>query len=281
VSPVRVEKPAPGPHERPLFLREVIAALPQGARVLDAGCGPGSWPHPLRPDLDITAFDIKFPPGPPRSGRFMHVFRADLAQLPLREGLFDLTVCHYVLEHVTELAACCDELVRVTKPGGQLYLSVPRAAAFDDRLYRFAGYFAKYGLMKLKKRLEHQQRFDFQGLVELFYARGLRLTATARVPAGFSWMNDPRTKPLQGMFTDTLATLHRATGLDLAADANFVMTFEKMGELGLRTVTNVCRECGEHAIVTLEPSAPGAPGSTSWECPYCHRRNPLGRLRPE
>jgi hypothetical protein len=83
------------------------------------------------------------------------------------------------------------------------------------------------------------------------------------------------------MFTDTLATLHRATGLDLAADANFVMTFEKMGELGLRTVTNVCRECGEHAIVTLEAPAPRAPGSTSWECPYCHRQNPLGRLRPE
>jgi SAM-dependent methyltransferase len=241
--------------------------------VLDAGCGPGSWPHPIRPDLDITAFDIKFPPGPPRPGRFVHVFRADLARLPLRSDRFDLTVCHYVLEHVSELAECCDELARVTKPGGQLYLSVPRAAAFDDRLYRFAGYFAKYGLMKFGKRLEHQQRFDFRGLIELFYARGLRLTATARVPAGFSWMNDPRTKPLQGMFTGTLATLHRATGLDLARDANFVMTFEKVGQVGLRTVTNVCRECGEHAVVSGE--------GTSWECPYCHKSNPFGRPRQD
>src|SRR5262249_5983096 len=84
VTPLHAEKPAPGPLERPLFLREVIASMPQGARVLDAGCGPGSWPHPLRPDLDITAFDIKFPPGPPRRGRLMHVFRGDLARLPLR-----------------------------------------------------------------------------------------------------------------------------------------------------------------------------------------------------
>ena len=66
-----------------------------------------------------------------------------------------------VLEHVTELEASCDELVRVTRPDGLLYLSVPRAAAFDDGLYRFAGYFAKYALMKFKKRIEHQQRFDF------------------------------------------------------------------------------------------------------------------------
>jgi hypothetical protein len=160
----------------------------------------------------------------------------------------------------------------VTKPGGQLYLSVPRAAAFDDRLYRFAGYFAKYALMKLGKRLEHQQRFDFHMLIDLFYARGMRLTATARVPAGFSWMNDPRTKPLQALFTWKLAWLHRLLNWDLAKDANFVLTFEKVGEIGLRKVTNVCRECGEHAIVT------GRPGGT-WLCPYCGKPNPFGRER--
>src|SRR4029453_12852434 len=110
-----------------------------------------------------------------------------LARLPVPDATFDLTVCHYVVEHVTELEPCCDELARVTKPGGTLYLSVPRAAAFDDRLYRFAGYFAKYALGKFKKRIEHQQRFDFHTLNDHFYKRGFRLTATARVPAGFSW----------------------------------------------------------------------------------------------
>ncbi len=272
LSTVPARKPERKSHERPVFLREVIAALPDGARVLDAGCGPGSWPYALRDDLDLTGFDLKFPPGPPPRNERVRVFRGDLARLPLRADRFDLTVCHYVLEHVTELEACCDELARVTRPGGQLYLSVPRAAAFDDRLYRFAGYFAKYALMKFQKRLEHQQRFDFFKLVDLFYARGLRLTATARVPAGFTWMNDPRTKPLQGAFTDALTWLHRTVGLDLAKDANFVLTFEKVGEVGLRRVTHVCRECGEHAIVT-------GIGGTVWQCPYCGRPNPYGRAR--
>lgn len=272
MSAPQASKPTLAPHERPVFLREIIAAQPAGARVLDAGCGPGSWPYPIRPDLEITGFDIKFPPGPPRPTRQVRVFRGDLARLPLRDEVFDLTVCHYVLEHVSELEACCDELVRVTRPGGQLYLSVPRAAAFDDRLYRFAGYFAKYGLRKLKKRLEHQQRFDLQGLLDLFYARGMRLTAIARVPAGFSWLNDPRTKPLQGAFTDTLAWLHSASGWDLAQDANFVLTFEKVDEIGLRKVTHVCRECGEHAVVT-------GSGAGHWLCPYCGKPNPFGRAR--
>ena len=271
MSPM-ASKPVRAAHERPVFLREVIAALPAGARVLDAGCGPGSWPYALRDDLDVTGFDIKFPPGPPPRNDRTRVFRADLARLPVRDASFDLTVCHYVLEHVTELEACCDELVRVTRPGGQLYLSVPRAAAFDDRLYRFAGLFAKYALFKFRKRVEHQQRLDFHGVIDRFYARGMRLTATVRVPAGFSWMNDRRTKPLQGAFTAALAWLHRVTGLDLARDANFVLTFERVGERGFRKVTHVCRECGEHAVVT------GTEGPT-WDCPYCGRPNPFGRPR--
>ncbi|HKQ58836.1 MAG TPA: class I SAM-dependent methyltransferase [Candidatus Eisenbacteria bacterium] len=274
------KKPVRAPDEPPLFLHELIDAAPAGARVLDAGCGPGSWRYGERPELRIIGFDIKFPPGPPARAPHVGVLRADLARLPFRDGAFDLTLCHYVLEHVTELAACCDELARVTRPGGTLYLAVPRSASFDDRLYRFAGYFAKYALLKLGKRIEHQQRFDLEKLLALFEARGLEVESLAHVPAGFSWMNDPRTKPLQGPFTDALAGLHRATGIDLAADANLVATFRKTGARGvrrtprLRRVTHVCRSCGEHSVLT-----PPAPAPSTWTCPWCGAVNPLGRPR--
>ena len=174
----------------------------------------------------------------------------------------------------------------MTKRGGTLYLSVPRAAAFDDRLYRFAGYFAKVALMKFSKRIEHQQRFDLRSLLDLFYRRGMTLTAHAFVPAGFSWMNDARTKALQAPFTDALAAFHRATGVDLAKDANFVLTFAKSGGVrrapdarrdalpGGRRVTHVCRECGEHAVIT-----PPSPAPATWTCPWCGKPNPLGRAR--
>lgn len=272
-----IRKPEIAPGDPPLFLRELIAAAPAGARVLDAGCGPGSWPYGLRTDLRITGFDIKFPPGPPVPAPNVTVFRGDLARLPIRSHVFDLTVCHYVLEHVTELEPCCDELVRVTNPEtGTLYLSVPRAAAFDDRLYRFAGYFAKFALGKFRKRIEHQQRFDFDMLVRLFERRGFGLTAYAMIPAGFSWMNDARTKKLQGPFTDALAALHRTTGIDLAADANFVMTFRRgaRGTPQTRRVTHVCRECGEHSVLD-----PPRPWPRTWVCPWCGAANSFGRNR--
>ena len=280
-------KPVRAPGEPPLFLYELIEAAPAGARILDAGCGPGSWDYGRRPDLRITAFDIKFPPGPPAKREGLDVLRAGLGRLPLRDGPFELVVCHYVLEHVTDLQACCDELARMTRAGGTLYLSVPRAAAFDDRLYRFAGYFARYALLKLRKRIEHQQRFDLPTILGLFRARGFVLTAHAFVPAGFSWMNDPRTKGLQGPFTDALAGLHRALGLDLAKDANFVLAFRKGGAgtrapddragdalPGPRRVTHVCRDCGEHAVLDAS-----RPWPTRWECPWCGRSNPFGRPR--
>jgi SAM-dependent methyltransferase len=280
VSEAWVHRPERAATEPPLFLRELIAAAPPGARVLDAGCGPGSWPYGERGDLRISGFDIKFPPGPPLPAANVTVFRADLARLPLRDSLFDLTVCHYVLEHVTGLEACCGELARVTKPGGQLYLAVPRSASFDDRLYRFAGYFAKYALLKLGKRIEHQQRFDLEKTLRLFEVRDFEAEALALVPAGFSWMNDARTKSLQGPFTDALAWLHRATGLDLAKDANLVLSFRKTGLAGagrepkLRRVTHVCRECGEHAVLAPPDPVPGR-----WTCPWCGKSNPLGRPR--
>jgi len=267
-------KPVRAPGEPPLFLHEMIESAPAGATVIDAGCGPGSWRYADRPDLKIVGFDVKFPPGPPAPAPNVSVLRADLAHLPLRDGLADLTVCHYVLEHVTALEACCDELARVTRAGGTLYLAVPRAASFDDRLYRFAGVFAKYALFKFRKRLEHQQRFDLRGLLDRFYARGFTLVAHAHVPAGFSWMNDPRTKPLQGPFTAALAAFHRLTGVDLARDANIVLHLRKTGEHGVRRVTHVCRACGEH--VTIAPARPWPP---HWTCPWCGEANPFGRPR--
>jgi len=102
------------------------------------------------------------------------------------------------------------------------------------------------------------------------------------VPAGFSWMNDARTKALQGPFTDALAWLHRAAGIDLAADANFVLAFRKLASGAApdrspppeRRVTNVCRECGE-----LSVCAPPSPPPARWICPWCGKPNPFGRPR--
>jgi SAM-dependent methyltransferase len=271
-----IARPAPGPGGRAVFLREVLAELPPGARVLDAGCGPGSWRYAETPHLAITGFDV-LPLQPERPWRHgTDWLRADMGLQPFRAGAFDAVISHYTLEHVTTLEGCADELVRVLAPGGLLYVSVPRSSAFDDRFYRFAGYFAKYALMKFGKRIEHQQRFTFASVMGLFYARGLVLEGFSIVPAGFSWLNDSRTKPLQKAFVAGLGAIKRVLGIDLFGDANFVCRFRQVGRIGLRHVTHVCRHCGEQCVLT-----PPEPPPPAWTCPFCGEENGLFRTPAE
>jgi SAM-dependent methyltransferase len=78
-------------HERFFALTQ----LPDGARVLDVGCGAiglRAW----EPELDITGVDIA--PRPEYPGPFV---QADAAEgLPFADGEFDLVYCSSVIEHV-------------------------------------------------------------------------------------------------------------------------------------------------------------------------------------
>ena len=276
-GPSAASKAAPWVHrpqlmdgEVPVLLRDLLDDIAGGSRILDLGSGPGSFDYARHPDCRILATDIL--PLTPPAPRAAHVdwFRADAALLPMADDSIDVVIAHYVFEHVTDLDGTLDETARVVRPGGLVYCSVPRSAAFDDRFYRFAGYVAKYLLGKFKKRIEHQQRFTFESLNRVLYQRGFALEAFSVVPAGYSWMNDPRTKRLQGGFVATLGWIKRLFGIDLFEDANFICRFRHVGRPGYRHVSHVCRGCGEHAVIDT-PQPPPA----SWRCPWCGLGNGL------
>jgi SAM-dependent methyltransferase len=72
-----------------------LTRLPDGARVLDLGCGAIGL-RALEPELDITGVDLAERPAYP--GPFV---RADAtAGLPFADGAFDLVYCSSVIEHV-------------------------------------------------------------------------------------------------------------------------------------------------------------------------------------
>ncbi len=269
-APEWVRRPERRSGDSPIFLREFLDDLSPGSVVLDLGSGPGSFDYRRRDDWAVLATDIlPLRPVEPRAAQ-ARWFRADAASLPLADGTVDAVVAHYVLEHVRDLERTMDEIARVLRPGGRVFASAPRAASFDDRFYRFAGYVAKYLLGKFHKRIEHQQRLSFQSLLGAFYRRGFALDGFAVVPAGFSWMNDPRTRPLQGAFVAVLGWAKRVLGVDPFREANFVCVFRHTGRRGERTVTHVCRRCGEHAVL-----APPVPPPPTWICPWCGFANGL------
>jgi hypothetical protein len=111
-------------------------ALPHvaGKVVLDAGCGVGwgsalllsaSARRVLGVDIDPGAVADSRHRAP--AGRFAV---ADLAALPMPSAGVDVVVCFEVLEHTADTDRTLDELVRVLRPGGLLFVSSPNPRVY-------------------------------------------------------------------------------------------------------------------------------------------------------
>lgn len=116
------------PQEAPLLRRY---AIPERARILDAGCGTGEASVRLAAEfrgatvLGVDILDAHLDRARARAAslgdrvRFEH---RSIFDLGLPEGTFDLTVCRHVLQSIPHAEDAVAELVRVTRPGGVLHL---------------------------------------------------------------------------------------------------------------------------------------------------------------
>jgi SAM-dependent methyltransferase len=100
--------------------------LPDRARVLDAGCGSGRTMDDLMAYGDVRGFDLN-PDGVAHAlGRgHTDVRVARIEEIPFADESFDLVTCLDVLEHIPDDRGGMTELLRVTRPGGHLVVTVP------------------------------------------------------------------------------------------------------------------------------------------------------------
>jgi hypothetical protein len=112
-------------------VQEVLQRLKDGARVLDLGCGEGSYASAAE-DLSTIRVDLDKKSLP-------NFVQADAARLPFRAATFDAVVSNHSLEHIQDLDDALREIGRVIKRDGLLYVAVPDASTFSDRLYRWLG----------------------------------------------------------------------------------------------------------------------------------------------
>lgn len=111
-------------------MHEILQGLDSGSTVLDLGCGGGSFSAcPGK----ILRIDRERPTNRLRGG----FAQADAARLPLADASLDALVSNHSLEHFDRLDQALDEISRTLKPGGALFVAVPDASAFTDRLYRW------------------------------------------------------------------------------------------------------------------------------------------------
>ncbi len=114
-------------------MNEILRNLRPGARVLDLGSLTGSFPAHFCPEALVVRLDLEAP----APGTCEGFVQADAARLPFPDRSFDAIIANHSLEHIQHLPDALAEMGRVVRPEGSIFVAVPDASTFSDRLYRW------------------------------------------------------------------------------------------------------------------------------------------------
>lgn len=160
----------------------LLAAVPDGSRVLDVGCASGYLGRILQ-QQGCTLTGIEADAEAAATAPFRVVI-GDLVDADLRAevgGPFDTILCGDVLEHLADPAGTLDWLAGLLAPGGIVVVSVPNIGHWTGRRALVRGRFPQedHGLFD-RTHLRWFTRESARALVE---GAGLRVTAEAFTPA--------------------------------------------------------------------------------------------------
>ncbi|HZD53068.1 MAG TPA: class I SAM-dependent methyltransferase [Woeseiaceae bacterium] len=122
-------------------------------RALCAGCGVGFVPYILARHTAWTWIGGEL--NPEYIGRHswvrrrVRISRLDLTAMPFSDDTFDVVICNHVIEHVPAWERLTQELHRVVRPGGLVYVATPNIYRPKVPLHI---------LLRSKKRLARETR---------------------------------------------------------------------------------------------------------------------------
>ncbi|MGD0571534.1 MAG: class I SAM-dependent methyltransferase [Sedimentisphaerales bacterium] len=140
-------------------------------RILDVGCGKGGvvvacalkGAEAAGFDVDEREIDIAKRRAESYNLGNVSISHGDGEKIPFKDNYFDLVMAMSVLEHVKDLEGVIKEMVRVTKPGGYCYVTVPNPIFPREAHYKvfYIPYMPKYfGKIYLKMRGFNPDFFD-------------------------------------------------------------------------------------------------------------------------
>ncbi len=111
-----------------------------GSRVLDVGAGTAPYrslfAHCQYETQDFANYDGFRGP----EGQYSDIdYVSDVTEIPVADATFDVVLCTEVLEHVPRPIEALRDMVRVTKPGGRLFLTAPLGSGLHQEPYHFYG----------------------------------------------------------------------------------------------------------------------------------------------
>lgn len=136
---------------RRYLLRGLIRKLGIGdGMILDAGCGTGFAGTELCKagtviGLDASEAALAEGPTPCCIALIQHT--------PFRSGAFDLIVAMDLLEHLKDESAAFDEIHRICKPGGHLFVTVPAYRCLWSKHDEALGHHRRYSAAEIAERI--------------------------------------------------------------------------------------------------------------------------------
>ena len=240
----------------PLFFHEFLKKS-KPLLILDLGCGEGSFNYSAY-NHTVIAIDNKIPNF---TGEYF--LMADADSIPLRDGIADIVIANWLLEHVSNPATVLGEIERVMSSGGLFYASIPNSFGLEDRLYRLFN----------KDSGGHIQKYNFESFLNLVYSTtGFKLVSFCEWPAGYTWMKTHIKKKFQKPWLKMLQIIKRYFNKDIKRKNNWIFLFRLEGNRGLRVVSHVCRKCGSGVLLDSNSKLCDWIHEI-WRCPSCETLN--------
>jgi SAM-dependent methyltransferase len=135
---------------RDAWVAQALAALPSGARLLDAGAGECQYKkhcgHLKYVAQDIAVYDGKGDTGlQTGSWDFSQIdIVSDILDIPEPDASFDAVLCTEVLEHLPDPVRALDEMARLLRPGGMFIITAPFWSLTHFAPYHYATGFNRY-----------------------------------------------------------------------------------------------------------------------------------------
>jgi len=149
--------------QRNEFLRKVIATLPSGSRILDAGAGE-LRNKPICSHLNYVSQDICQYDGI-GNNQGLHTnawdtkkidIVSDITDIPEPDKSFDVILCSEVFEHLPDPLKALNEFSRLLKGGGILIVTAPFNSLVHFAPYHFSTGFSRYWYE------HHLPKFNFE-----------------------------------------------------------------------------------------------------------------------
>lgn len=133
------------------WLRQTLAAIPSGLRILDAGAGElrnkSLCAHLIYVSQDACQYEGTGDTKGLQTGTWDTSkidLICDIVNVPEPDASFDAILCSEVFEHLPDALKALDEFARLLKPDGKLILTAPFASLIHFAPYHYATGFSRY-----------------------------------------------------------------------------------------------------------------------------------------